>query len=159
MENMMQEVVRNEEMGMEEIEAVMETATLEVEEAKGEAKPMTLREFYEAIVAKEEITEEMVAIAAKKIEQLDKKNEYARNHKKSGNSKKAKENAEVKAKIAELMADGAARKAKEIAEALDLTQQKVSALARQMVEEGVLVADEERVKGGRLVKVYTKVAE
>ena len=158
MENMMQEVVRNEEMGAEEVGAVMETATVEVAEDK-EAKPMTLREFYEAVAAREEITDEMVAIAAKKIEQLDKKNEYARNHKKSGNSKKAKENAEVKAKIAELMADGTARKAKEIAEALDLTQQKVSALARQMVEEGKLTVDEEKVKGGRLVKVYTKVAE
>ena len=150
---------------MENMENVLVTETVEVAEVetKGEKtmeqKPMTLREFYEAIVAREEITEEMVAIAAKKIEQLDKKNEYARNHKKSSNSKKAKENAEVKAKIAELMADGAARKAKEIAEALDLTQQKVSALARQMVEEGVLAADEEKVKGGRLVKVYTKVAE
>lgn len=150
---------------MENMENVLVTESVELTEVetKGEKtmeqKPMTLREFYEAIVAREEITEEMVAIAAKKIEQLDKKNEYARNHKKSGNSKKAKENAEVKAKIAELMADGTARKAKEIAEALDLTQQKVSALARQMVEEGVLAADEERVKGGRLVKVYTKVAE
>ena len=61
--------------------------------------------------------------------------------------------------IAELMADGQERKAKEIGEALGLSQQKVSALARQMVEDGALGAKEERVKGGRLVKVYTKVAE
>lgn len=146
MENL--NVMENEVM--EEVEAVEEAV---------EKKAMTLREFYEAIIAKGEITDEMVAIAARRIELLDKKNEYARNHKKSGNSKKAKENAEVKAKIAELMADGQQRKAKEIAEALNLTQQKVSALARQMVEEGILVADEERVKGGRLVKVYVKVAE
>lgn len=145
-------------MENEVMEEVMENVGQEVE-VKEEAKPMTLREFYEAIIAKEEITDEMVAIAAKKIEQMDRKNEYARNHKKSGNSKKAKENAEVKAKIEELMADGQERKAKEIAEALDLTQQKVSALARQMVEDGVLVADEQKVKGGRLVKVYAKVAE
>lgn len=146
MENL--NVMENEVM--EEVEAVEEAV---------EKKAMTLREFYEAIIAKGEITDEMVAIAVRRIELLDKKNEYARNHKKSGNSKKAKENAEVKAKIAELMADGQQRKAKEIAEALDLTQQKVSALARQMVEDGVLVADEQRVKGGRLVKVYAKVAE
>ena len=146
MENL--NVMENEVM--EEVEAVEEVV---------EKKAMTLREFYEAIIAKGEITDEMVAIAARRIELLDKKNEYARNHKKSGNSKKAKENAEVKAKIAELMADGKQRKAKEIAEALDLTQQKVSALARQMVEDGVLVSEEERVKGGRLVKVYAKVAE
>ena len=152
MENL--NVMENEVI--EEVEAV---ETNEVVEEEVDKKAMTLREFYEAIIAKEEITDEMVAIAARRIELLDKKNEYARNHKKSGNSKKAKENAEVKAKIAELMADGQQRKAKEIAEALDLTQQKVSALARQMVEEGILVADEERVKGGRLVKVYAKVAE
>lgn len=145
-------------MENEVMEEVVENVGQEVE-VKEEAKPMTLREFYEAIIAKEEITDEMVAIAIKKLEQMDRKNEYARNHKKSGNSKKAKENAEVKAKIEELMADGQERKAKEIAEALDLTQQKVSALARQMVEDGVLVADETRVKGGRLVKVYAKVAE
>lgn len=146
---------------MEELN-VMENEVMEevVEEVEAvEKKAMTLREFYEAIIAKEEITDEMVAIASRRIELLDKKNEYARNHKKSGNSKKAKENAEVKAKIAELMADGQQRKAKEIAEALDLTQQKVSALARQMVEDGVLVSEEQRVKGGRLVKVYAKVTE
>lgn len=147
MENMLNEVMENEM-----VEEAAEVAEVEVREDK----PMTLREFYEAIAAQEQITDEMVAIALKKLEQLDKKNEYARNHKKSGNSKKAKENAEVKARIAELMADGTARKAKEIAEALDLTQQKVSALARQMVEEGTLVAEDARVKGGRLVKVYTK---
>ena len=148
MENMLNEVLENEM-----VEEAAEAAEVEVKEDK----PMTLREFYEAIAAQEQITDEMVAIALKKLEQLDKKNEYARNHKKSGNSKKAKENAEVKAKIAKFMADGTARKAKEIAEALDLTQQKVSALARQMVEEGTLVAEDERVKGGRLVKVYTRV--
>ena len=145
-------------MENEVMEEVVENVEQEAE-VKEEAKPMTLREFYEAVIAKEEITDEMVAIAVKKLEQMDRKNEYARNHKKSGNSKKAKENAEVKAKIAELMADGQERKAKDIAEALDLSQQKVSALARQMVEDGVLVAKEERVKGGRLVKVYAKVAE
>ena len=145
-------------MENEVMEEVVENAGQEVE-VKEEAKPMTLREFYEAIIAKEEITDEMVAIAVKKLEQMDRKNEYARNHKKSGNSKKAKENAEVKAKIEELMADGQERKAKEIAEALDLTQQKVSALARQMVEDGMLTSKEEKVKAGRLVKVYAKVAE
>lgn len=156
MENL--NVMENEVMEevVEEVEAV---ETDEEVEEEVEKKAMTLREFYEAIIAKEEITDEMVAIAIRRIELLDKKNEYARNHKKSGNSKKAKENAEVKTKIAELMADGQERKAKEIGEALGLTQQKVSALARQMVEDGVLEAKEERVKGGRLVKVYTKVAE
>ena len=149
MENMLNEVMKNEMVE----EVATEVAEVEVKEDK----PMTLREFYEAIAAQEQITDEMVAIALKKLEQLDKKNEYARNHKKSGNSKKAKENAEVKARIAEFMADGAARKAKEIAEALDLTQQKVSALARQMVEEDSLVAEDQKVKGGRLVKVYTRV--
>ena len=145
-------------MENEVMEEVVENVEQEAE-VKEEAKPMTLREFYEAIIAKEEITDEMVAIAVKKLEQMDRKNEYARNHKKSGNSKKAKENAEVKAKIAELMADGQERKAKEIAEALDLSQQKVSALARQMVEDGMLTSKEEKVKAGRLVKVYAKVAE
>lgn len=143
---------------MENMEQVVNQEAEVKEETKKE-KQMTLREFYEAIVAKEEITDEMVAIAVKKIEQLDKKNEYARNHKKSGNSKKAKENAEAKDKIAEVMADGQERKAKDIAEALGLSQQKVSALARQMVEDGMLVAKEARVKGGRLVKVYAKVVE
>lgn len=156
MENL--NVMENEVMEevVEEVDAV---ETNEVVEEEVEKKAMTLREFYEVIIAKEEITDEMVAIAVKKLEQMDRKNEYARNHKKSGNSKKAKENTEVKAKIAELMADGQERKAKEIGEALGLSQQKVSALARQMVEDGILAADEQRVKGGRLVKVYTKVAE
>lgn len=156
MENL--NVMENEVMEevVEEVDAV---ETNEVVEEEVEKKAMTLREFYEAIIAKEEITDEMVAIAVRRIELLDKKNEYARNHKKFGNSKKAKENTEVKAKIAELMADGQERKAKEIGEALGLSQQKVSALARQMVEDGALTSREEKVKGGRLVKIYAKVAE
>lgn len=159
MENL--NVMENEVMEDVEVVEVNEAVETDevVEEKEVEKKAMTQREFFEAIIAKEEITDEMVAIAVKKLEQMDRKNEYARNHKKSGNSKKAKENAEVKAKIDELMADGQERKAKEIAEALGLSQQKVSALARQMVEDGVLTSKEEKVKGGRLVKVYAKVAE
>lgn len=144
---------------MENMEQAVNQEAVEVKEEVKKEKQMTLREFYEAVAAKEEITDEMVAIALRKIEQIDKKNEYARNHKKSGNSKKAKENAEAKDKIAEVMADGQERKAKDIAEVLGLSQQKVSALARQMVEDGVLTSKDERVKGGRLVKVYAKVVE
>lgn len=150
MENMKETVV---------MEEVMETVK---GEKAMEVKPMTLREFYEAIVAGEVVTEEMKGIAAKKIEQLDKKNEYARNHKKSGNSKKVKENAEFKAQIMQAVSElvrgeVTAVKANEIAEATGLSTQKVSALARQLVEEGKLTVDEEKVKGGRLVKIYTSV--
>lgn len=141
---------------METMNEAMEV--MEEMEATEERKAMTLREFYEAIAAKEEITDEMVEIALKKVAQLDKKNEYARTHKKSGNSKKARENAEVKVHMLEAMTVGEGMKAKEIAEVTGLSQQKVSALARQLVDEGKLAVEDEKVKGGRFVKVYTKLA-
>lgn len=133
----------------------------EVKEVKEEAKEvkMTLRDFYEAIVAGAEITDEMKEIAAKKIEQLDKKKEYNRTHKRP--SKKSKTNEVFKDAIINFLNEvQAPKKAKDIAEATDMTQQKVSALARQLVEDGRLVAGEEKVKGGRVVKTYAvKVAE
>lgn len=143
---------------MENMEQVVNQEAVEVKEEVKKEKQMTLREFYEAVASKEEITDEMVAIALKKIEQLDKKNEYARNHKKSGNSKKAKENAEAQAQILEVMEAGKEYKAKDLAEATGMSQQKVSAMAKKLVEVGKLTVDEVKVKGARLVKVY-KVAE
>lgn len=143
---------------MENMEQVVNQEAVEVKEEVKKEKQMTLREFYEAVASKEEITDEMVAIALKKIEQLDKKNEYARNHKKSGNSKKAKENAEAQAQILEVMEAGKEYKAKDLAEATGMSQQKVSAMAKKLVEAGKLTVDEVKVKGARLVKVY-KVAE
>lgn len=143
---------------MENMEQVVNQEAVEVKEEVKKEKQMTLREFYEVVASKEEITDEMVAIALKKIEQLDKKNEYARNHKKSGNSKKAKENAEAQAQILEVMEAGKEYKAKDLAEATGMSQQKVSAMAKKLVEAGKLTVDEVKVKGARLVKVY-KVAE
>lgn len=142
---------------MENMKQVVNQEAVEVKEEVKE-KQMTLREFYGAIADREEITDEMVAIALKKIEQLDKKNEYARNHKKSGDSKKAKENAEAQAQILEIMETGKEYKAKDLAEATGMSQQKVSAMAKKLVEADKLTVDEVKVKGARLVKVY-KVAE
>lgn len=127
----------------------------EVKEVKEEAKEvkMTLRDFYEAIIAGAEITDEMKEIAAKKIEQLDKKKEYNRTHKRS--SKKSETNEVFKEAIVNFLAEAQAPvKAKDIAAATGMSSQKVSALARQLVEDGRLVAGEEKIKGNRLVKTY-----
>lgn len=123
-------------------------------------KTMTLREFYESIVEGREVTEEMKEIAVKKIEQLDKKNEYARNHKKSGNSKKAKENAELRERLLAKMEDGKVYKAGNFVDSEGEVKsvQKASSLLKGLVDEGKLTVSEERVKGNRLVKTYMKVA-
>ena len=114
---------------------------------------MTLRDFYEAIIAGVEITDEMKEIAAKKIEQLDKKKEYNRTHKRS--SKKSESNEVFKEAIINFLSEAQAPvKAKDIAAATSMSSQKVSALARQLVEDGRLVAGEEKIKGGRVVKTY-----
>lgn len=127
----------------------------EVKEVKEEAKEvkMTLRDFYEAIIAGAEITDEMKEIATKKIEQLDKKKEYNRTHKRS--SKKSEANEVFKEAIVNFLSETQAPvKAKDIAAATGMSSQKVSALARQLVEDRRLVAGEEKIKGNRLVKTY-----
>lgn len=116
----------------------------------------TKREFLKGIVEGATVTAEQAAFAAKEIEALDKRNEK----RKEKPSKTAIENAPIKEKIVEFL------KGKEnpiiattIATEVGITTQKASALARQLVEAGTLVAVDVKVPKKGKVKGYAIAPE
>lgn len=113
---------------------------------------MTQREFFENIINGTIGTEE-IDHAKAEIEKLN-----ARNAKRAERpSKKAVENEPIKANIADFLNDKDFTIASEIAKALELSTQKVSALCRQMVADGMLAVTDVKVKGKGNQKGY-KVA-
>ena len=111
---------------------------------------MTNREFYTAIV-NSNVSDELKAFATDAIAKLD-----ARNAKRSSKpSKKSLENEPIKESISNLLVDGDARLASEIASSLELSVSKVSALCRQMVADGVLHVEDVKVKGKGTQKSYS----
>lgn len=113
---------------------------------------MTRREFFEMVVANVE-NEEMVNFAKAEIEKMNARNA---NRAKTP-SKKAVENEPIKEKIAEFLTEKEPTLASEIAHELELKVQKVSALCRQMVENGILTATEVKVKNKGKQKAYALV--
>lgn len=110
---------------------------------------MTNREFYTAIV-NGEMNDEIVAKAHEEIAKLD-----ARNAKRASKpSKKSLENEPIKASIREYLESGA-HLASEIASGLNLSVSKVSALCRQMVDDGLLTVEDVKVKSKGTQKSYS----
>ena len=114
---------------------------------------MTQRELMEKVIAGGEITEKMQEKAQEIVKSLDARNAKRKNRP----SKKAQENEPIKADIADFLKNKDFTIASEIAKGLELTTQKVSALCRQMVENGVLAVTDIKVKGKGNQKGY-KVA-
>ena len=115
---------------------------------------MTNREFFESVVANN-ITEEVIAHAQESIVKMDE-----RNAKRAAKpSKTAVANAPIKEQIHEYLygEDGAVHTASEIAEVVGISTQKSSALCRQLVADGILSAEEVKVKGKGKVKCYKLV--
>lgn len=111
---------------------------------------MTKREFMEMVIATVD-NAELREFAESEIEKMN-----ARNAKRANTpSKKAIANEPIKANIAEFLAEREPTVASEIASGLELTVQKVSALCRQMVADGVLTVSEVKVKGKGTQKAYT----
>lgn len=98
---------------------------------------MTKREMFERIATINAADEEIVAFCEKEIELLNK-----RKSGKKGLTKTQKENEEIKAVIAEVLADADRMTVSELIKAderLDYSNQKISALLRGMVEDGRVV--------------------
>lgn len=116
---------------------------------------MTQREFFEKVV-KAEISDEMTEQANKYIAALDKKN-AARAAKPS---KTQVANEEVKTSILKYLDGGKVQTAPDIAEAIGVSTQKASALARQLTLEGKLTQTEIKVpKKGKMKAYSLAVAE
>ena len=108
---------------------------------------MTKREMYE-IIANGNINDEVVEMAKKELVKMDEKNAKRRN----SPSKTAIANEPIKAKIREVLTDSP-QSASEIAEKVEISTQKASALLRQI--DGLNVT-EIKVKGKGKVKGYAK---
>ena len=112
---------------------------------------MTLREFYTAVAGVEGIAENLKEFAEGEIAKLDKRNA----DRKAKGSKTAQENEPLKAKVVEYVTENPGATAQAIGEALGLTTAKVSALATQLKDAEVLVAEDVKKAGGKgKVKAY-----
>lgn len=102
---------------------------------------MTNREFFTAIAAMENLSEELVQHAEAELEKLNKRN-AARAAKPS---KTQKENEPIKAEIMNFLTENEGfHVASEISAALEISVQKISALCRQLVDETKL--EDKKVK-------------
>lgn len=120
------------------------------------AKTMTERELLTAIVEGKEITAEMVDKAQAMLTALDKKNAK----RKESGTKIQRENSEIKVKIVSALESGEIEvnengyaTAKSVADYLEVSTQKASALLKQLVDSGELEIAEIKAKSGK-VKGY-----
>lgn len=114
----------------------------------------TEREFLNAIV-KGDFGTEFTDFAKARIAALDKKNAQ-RKVSKSALAHKA-ENDGFKSAILAALADGTTKKASDLATALNVSTQKISALAKQLADSGAITVSDVKVKGKGTVKGYTLV--
>lgn len=110
---------------------------------------MTKREFMEKIIAVVE-DNELKDFAKAEIEKLDKANA----NRSAKRAEKAKENEPIKEAIKETLDEGALM-ASEIGEEIGHSTQKITALCRQMVEDGILKVEDVKVKGKGKRKAYS----
>lgn len=111
---------------------------------------LTTREFLNIVISAN-ISDEATEKAQTLLAQVD-----ARNAKRASQpSKTAIANAPIKASIVELFDENTHLTANEVGTRLELTVQKASALLRQMVENGTLVAEEVKVPKKGKVKSYS----
>ena len=107
---------------------------------------MTKREFYEAVMALENVDAELVLFAENEINKMNERNAK----RKSTPSKTALANEPIKAQIVEVLTE-TPQSASEIAEKVGISTQKCSALLRQIEN---LTITEIKVKGKGKVKGY-----
>jgi predicted transcriptional regulator len=112
---------------------------------------MTNRDFYTAVI-NANINDELTNFAKSEIAKLDARNDKRRNTM----TKEQKANEDIKITIADFIGDKSDVVASDIAKGLALSTQKVSALCKQMVENGVLAVSEVKIKGKGAVKGYRK---
>ena len=115
----------------------------------------TQREFFAGITEGAVVTAEQAAYAANAIAKLDKRNEKRA----ATPSKTAIANEPIKAKIVEFLAGRGLTPANIIAEGVEITTQKASALCRQLVEAGTLVVEDIKVAKKGKVKGYALAPE
>lgn len=111
---------------------------------------MTNREFFTAVV-NADVSEEIKAFALDSIAKLDHKNDL----RKSKPSKTAIANEPIKENIVKFLNGTQSALASEIASACEISTSKASALARQLVENGIVNVCDVKVKGKGTMKSYS----
>lgn len=114
---------------------------------------MTNREMLTAVI-NGSITAEIIEAAKAEIAKLDARNDKRRNT----FTKEQIANEAIKDEMLSVLAKNGAMIASEIAAAMGISTQKVSALAKQLVDCGSLKASDRKVKGKGTVKCYEVVA-
>ena len=110
---------------------------------------MTNREFYTAIIANDNVAQDIKDFAQTEIDKLDARNDKRKNTQ----TKEQKENEGIKATILAHLANGAAV-ASDIGTALGISTQKASALCKLLVNEDKVTVTDIKVKGKGTVKQY-----
>ena len=113
---------------------------------------MTNREFLNAVISAD-VSADVTAMAQAELAKLDARNDKRRNTL----TKEQIANEAIKSEMLSVL-EGQALVASEIATKMGISTQKVSALAKQLVEAGSVVATDVKVKGKGTVKQY-KLAE
>lgn len=117
---------------------------------------MTMRKFFEAVIAIDNAPADVVAKAESEIAKMD----AANAKRQSKPSKTAVANEPIKADIVNLLTEQGAMVASDIAKALtteerEVSTSKASALCRQLVTDGTLTVADVKVKGKGTVKQYS----
>lgn len=113
---------------------------------------MTARNFY-TLVSNGTVNEEIKAYAAEAIRKMDEANEK----KKKTMTPSQKENIVFKQRILDVLKDREYTVAATIAELAEISPNKASALCRQLVADGALVASEVKNEKKNKVKAYKVV--
>lgn len=116
------------------------------------SKTMTKRDFYNAIVTETELTEEMKEFAQKELEKLDASLEKRRNTL----SKKAQENLPLLDRIYNEILDESPKTATDVAEIIEVSVQKASALLRNLTANGKATQTEKKIPKKGLQKAYVR---
>lgn len=111
---------------------------------------MTAREYFNAILSIEGLSDELRTETEKAIARLDKRNEQ----RKDKPSKTQTANEPIKVAILELLSTGS-MVASDIGRALNISTQKASSLCRQLVDEKKATVADIKVKGKGTVKQYS----
>lgn len=114
---------------------------------------MTNREMLTAVI-NGSITAEIIEAAKAEIAKVDARNDKRRNML----TKEQIANEAIKDEMLSVLVKNGAMIASEIAAAMGISTQKVSALAKQLVDCGSLKASDRKVKGKGTVKCYEVVA-
>jgi hypothetical protein len=115
-------------------------------------KDMTAREFYTAVIALANVPTALSDYAKSAIAKLDEKNAN-RKVSKSALAHKA-ENDDVKGAILAALSDGKVWVAATLSAKVGVSTQKISALTRQLADDGKIVVSDVKIQGKGKVKGY-----